>query len=510
MNEEDLVDAMPGNGDPVEEAPARRRKTARAADAPAESAPLTPAVPAEDFWTAVAGRDESFWDAHACYLYRTFPQVMGGMSSKHNYISIFSRNFDIEDVRKLHGGGGYKAVLKDQANRKQARPDFFFSIEGDPKFIAGQRFKDTGEPVPVGTVAPTAIAPVPAADGTAALVRELAAVLKSDKPAESALADAMKIMQQASSAGMEIMKAGIITQGNGGGNAVQDKIVAAALENMLKPKDSLGDALVLIEKLRKMDRPDREERDNPAGEMGMLKEMFGGDTLADLVMRGLKGEGNSAPGWQTILANAASKLADNLPQILTSVERLIQQQVQIAMMRNGGQPPRPALNPAPGPVNGRPVTITAPAVQPVNGAQPTQPAAAQPGTTGPAQPSQAEVSAHIDRILQSVVTSFNEGDTGDLAAMVVMRTFPELVPSLLPFFTDTATVIAFANTDARLQSIVGHEEFAEFATDFVKKLNNPGWIPPEEDEEEDPDPAPILLKKSTQSPTNPPDGPQPA
>jgi len=503
------LDLGADDGDPVEETPApRRRSRTRAADPALDPAPAETAAPnaspaaTEDFWTAVAGRDEVFWGNHNAYLYRTHPQVLGGMNgSKHNYISIFSRNFDIEDVRQLHGGGGYKAVLKNQASRKQVMPDFFFSIEGDPKFIAGQRFKESGEPVPVGSPAPPA--PQPSATSDAAgIIRELASVLKSDKPAENALADAVKIIK-------EVRSLDVTSEKKGETSSLAD---ALKLIKELRSLDgdkksetsSLSEALTLIKEIRKLDdRGDRE--DNPSsGGIGQLKDLLGSDTVGDLVMRGLeKGAGGAGEAGWGIFARAAEKLADNLPQIIAGVKDLIAQQMQIAMMRNGAQPQRPALPAArPGTIAGAPPVVTG---APPAGVAPAQIQPAPIPTTGPTQ---EEVNANLDRIKASIVQSFDAGDPGDMAAVSVARTFPDLVPALKPYFAQVDAVVIFAKSDQILSAIASHEEFPQFAEDFIAKLQNPAWVPPDEEDEEEETPSPILLKTPGQG--TQPDGPKPA
>ncbi|MCU1284465.1 MAG: hypothetical protein JWO13_815 [Acidobacteriales bacterium] len=466
-----------------------------------DPAPATP--PAVQFFDRIAALTEADWDHHLCYLYRVRPLVTN--STRHNYIDLYSRKFDESDVKEQHGGGGYKIIFKNKTEGKLLQ-EYFFDIEGEPKFKAGQKL-NSPEILPAGTV--PAAAPAPQTE-LASVLREVLGALQSKDSggAEAAMRNALDLVKQGSTAGIEIMKQGIMKEsGSMTGNPIMDKLMTAMLERMATPppeKNSLKEALELLAQIRKMDgKDDREERSNPAGELGILKDLFGGENLMDLVKRGLTGEGGGGTRdvWKETLSNAGLKLVDHLPVIIQGVKDIIQQQVQIAMLRGGV--PQPARAVLPANVQRQPQTI--PAAHIVQQQQPNgvavQSIAAQPAQV---QPTQEEVLANIDRIKQMIVRCFDAGDDGDLAALTVIRSYPELVQPLQPFFADLAGVLQFATNDLILAPIVPEPGFNEYMEEFIARMKDPEGEPDGDGPDEVPGPTLVTAEKTDLSPGNKP------
>jgi len=79
--------------------------------------------------------------------------------------------------------------------------------------------------------------------------------------------------------------------------------------------------------------------------------------------------------------------------------------------------------------------------------------------------------------------SFDHGDPGDLAAIVIKRLFPEeQLKEFLPYFNDVEQLKLIAAMDPQLAEIMGDSEFPQFLSEFVKEMKA--------NDEEEPAPEP--------------------
>jgi hypothetical protein len=397
---------------------------------PADQTPK-PAEPRKEkpsLWEFIASIPTDEWREYCVYIYRERPKV--SMMGQGGYLTILTQPFSPEDIKRLYGGGGFKAMIL-KSNKMAGGGTWEFDIEGSPIYdLTRERPGVNGSPAPVQT----------SANGDSAVLQQFANTLieelrrsRNGDAANPAADAALEMVTKASERAMDIVvkqtpqaagpdamiatftKLMEMTQRRGGGleEALQQAIVKKILEPPAAPLSPLEQMKPLIE---------------------LFKELRGGEGLS------LGAAAVGKADWKSILAE---KALDNLPELIKTLQEIFNSRVKeadalrlreearartaetVRSMQRPGAPPVPAIPPAaaaPPSSQGTPGTAAVPPepgnwrggldVVPLEG---TSPAPAPEASAFP--PEASNEAAVIDRFLKARVVQLIQQNV-DVAMLV--------------------------------------------------------------------------------------------
>ena len=431
------------------------------------------------------------WEDRMVYLYRQNKDVIKQDPKDANYIERISHAFDEQYVKGKFGGGQFLAILKNTringAERKHS-----FRIEGEPVIQEGEvqikkrQEQQNGQSGEVKSLLDTMQVLVD---------RVIAANSKNNGAEQEAITKSVAMLSEASRGALQIQQDAIKSSiGSTTGNPITDKFMEAMIARMAGGEKT--DDLERMVKLMALMKQLNPEQSKP-GLLGIVSELKAlGEVAKDLGIKIGGGDG-------TALADAAgggmdwkTALAAGLPTALQAVTGWVQEwqkanaernrlmQMQLDAMRRGQIPPQQL------PAATQPVQATAPAPAPAAIAPPPPPAtSALPANFAAANPSAAEppadtkvvefpqqqqpnaVQVDLSFVAGLVRRSFDKGDPGDLAAIVIKRLFPdEQLKEFLPYFNDVEGLKLYCAMDPQLAEIMEDTEFPEFLNEFVKEM----------------------------------------
>lgn len=435
--------------------------------------PYDPFDEALPFMNAIAAITDEEWQKYWLYLYRLDPKVRNDDDKA--FISRYQCAMDEDDIRSQHGGGKFMFWLKenitDATRSKSAGRSrkFKFSIAGDPKLLPGQ----------VLTSPPAAVQAAPAAelrrdDSLAPVLSELVALLKERGGTDD---QAMSIMGQAYKTSLTVVsEAAQQTVKSATGSALGDKLLEALLPSLINrpavEKDPVREALLKSALSRLENPPQAASADGGVGQLAFLKELFGVESIKDLIMPGA-GPGDA---WKTKLVEVGVSLAANIPMIIQAImagqERAFQRELQIASMRErqaaiaaGRLPPDLPSLPA------QPVISAAPQNRPPSPVN--MPPGGTPVSGNSAAGHEMDPIATTEQALLDIAISFDSGLSGEAAATFVATKYPQFATAFAPLLAEKNQVLMFAKNTEPLKQIADDEDFPEFLEKFCSEILNP-------------------------------------
>jgi hypothetical protein len=391
-----------------------------------------------EFFDLLQALPERAWDELTVYLYRLDPPVSNRGGEK-KYIGVYGSPITEQQIKEAHGGGKYHAYLK--YNRDTLR-NHKFSIDGPAKLIEGQVLRG-GEVV--GAPGPTLVPQK----------NEVAEVIAATSKANSA---GMELMQDAMKSSLELQRKAI-TEGLASptGNAMADKVMDLLLKQLSHPQappqmdplvQKLLDAAITSFTRKETPRPEPEQRENPLGQLTLVKDLFGAESLGDLIdmVRGNKGSQESP--WY---AGPLMKLVENIPQMIAYMSQMQQDAFQRSLIahevaQRGGRSvlPLPAVT-TPGAIPG---------------------AAAAPVPESPIAIEQA-----MQPIVALILSAYDRGFDGWEAGTAIDLHFPEIVKQLRPVLADPNILPQFIAGVPELADRSRDPEWPEFQALFLEYMN---------------------------------------
>ncbi len=390
------------------------------------------------------------WERRLLYLYRLDPAVRNATGNQ-KYIQRYAGPVDEDTVKQQHGGGKYMFVLNnvDAPRGQRGERTHTFMIDGPPKFIEGQTV--------VGANGAAAPAAAPAAAGEGSLVDLLRQMVadRNNTP-EKAMEVFISTITKAQEASQQIIaKAAEKSADSTTGNPLLDRLLSSALERLTAAPSSQFDQLKQMVELMTLMRQLNPEPKAAAGGLGLsglkeVAELAGKETIADLFSGG-----GGAEDWRAVLARAGMAFIQNLPQMIDGFRNMQQENFNRALEVERWRSSQGII------------------------ARPVQPGAIPPAPrVAPAQtPAAAGAAAGGDAMQQVallIVKLFDAGIDGAGAARMVRIEFPQLLPTLKPYFeAPPAEIKQFCQADPILSSITAHEDFDEYLEEFVAELLEP-------------------------------------
>lgn len=426
------------------------------------------------FLNAIAMIAESEWERYLIYLYRLDPRVRNP-EGEAAFIDKYQRPIDEGDIKAVHGGGKYMLLLKDDVQWRNGAPAagarerrHKLRIAGDPVLQQGQTTVGK-EPVvlPPGPTPPPSDRSLGTGD-VAALLTGLREIL-ADRKGDDGIASVLELMGQANKSAIQVVtEAARQSATSTTGNPIMDKLLEKLIDSKINgggERDGVRDKLVNIALDRLSNPQPTAGADGGLAQLGQLKELFGVDSVMDLVKGG--GGDNS---WKMKLVEVGGALITNLPALVQAFmqnqQMLFNRQMQVEAMRRqaAASPGQPVVVPpnTPTPVDAIPPAIAAPA-PPMPGVEPVS------------------FMNPVQAVLDDIVNCFNSGLGGDGAASLIMTKYPAIVEQLRQakfasgksLFEDVEELKAFSAKTPPLSAIAGEEEFPQFLGEFVEEMNRP-------------------------------------
>jgi hypothetical protein len=414
--------------------------------------------PALSFFDALTEIPQGAWGMLTVYLYRLDPKIQN-REGEGKYIECLGSVLTEEMVQKKHGGGKYEAWLK--AGRTTLKRHRFW-IDGEPIIQAGQILRGAGTTVQPGA----AIAPNE--DSIAKIVTAVIAATKGDSSAANA---GIEVMKKAMMDGLELTstianKRLESTTGSG----VGDKLFEALLPRLLAPPQTDPILLELAKAAISNMKSDRRENPEPtktggiASELTLLKELTGVESLRELMDLG--GQTKAQPWWVTIVTNAIEKLPAVISQVAEMQQRGFERAVMAHQLGAGGRPLAAPPNMIP--------TGQAPLAAPAPGAPDTA------------------AKNFIEGIVNGIARAFDDGYPGDMAAVHIKLSYPELIDQVRPLLADPARIQELVNQMPPLAERSTDPEWPAFVAEFIEEMRQV-----QEDAPQPPAPGPIAVPQAT-------------
>jgi hypothetical protein len=431
----------------------------------AEQMPDPPMKPADaDFFEWIEDFSPETWEHCRMYLYRLDPEVKNAASK--NYLPpVYLGAVTRDQIFERHGGGSYRLVL----NWKPLKTGIAtteFTIVGAPKFLPGQTFKATGEPA-VNAPATAANGGANSSDTIAAIVRELAPLLRSDASQADAQAKVMDIMSKAQDKVLDMVTSAskkqvddAVNQNSPNG---QLSIVTAVLGlvDKLQPKvqtqpsiiAQLGELAPLLKILQ--------GNQGGGGVIGEIREALG----EKVVERIFNPESAPAEDWKHSAATALIKVVEELPTVLD----------QLITLQHGAQQPGAAPPPPPG--SGpliRGTVVSNPQAQPTASPSTTPSAGVADVSTAaqPAEEVQVPMEAMRDGAMKLIVQCFNREETGDDAVHVLSHIAEPMLAELVEQMRDIPlpAIMAWVRSQPQFAAIRDSPRLKTFVDEFREAL----------------------------------------
>jgi len=367
----------------------------------------------------------------------------------------------MDEISQTHGGGKYRAQLNWKPLKKGIA-SYEFWIAGAPKFLPGQTFKANGQPA-------VNDAPAPAGSGSesvaAAIVAQLAPLLKSDASAAEAQAKIMELVTKANDKVLDMVT-----------GTAKKQLEDAIGQNSPNSQLTMLTALMgLVEKLQPKAAPSAPSILSQLGELAPVLKLLQGpqggiigeirEALGEEVVKRLfDSDGGQASDWKAQAASAAVKLIEQIPNVLDKLVAL-QRGVQLA--------PKP--NPPPG---------TGPILQGIVGPE-KPPATASPAPVGVPLAGAADVSkvptvgeialpleALRTGMMKMIVECFERGEDGEDAVLVLSHIAEPLLPELVEKMrgVPVPAVMMWVRAQPEFASIKDHPNLEEFVREFQEEL----------------------------------------
>jgi len=461
------------------------------------------------FFEMLAKLTSREWEDRMVYLYRQDKTIIKEDPKDSNYIARITHAFDEAYVKEKFGGGRFLCILKNVringAERKHS-----FLVEGDPKIQEGE-ISIAKKNDAAGGKSEVALMLEQMERLTQRL---LDATTKSTGTDQSAIANAVGLLSEASKGAMQIQQEAIKGQlASTTGHPMVDKFLEKAIAKLGdEPKsDQLDQFTKMLALARELNRGN--EKPAGAGLLGSISEIKSVlEVLKDFGVKiggGAEAAAEGAWDWKSVLAST-------LPQAMQVaggwVERWIatqQEQNRILAIHaenqrraatgqpllTAGPPPPPpppvqtsAIPPTPAPIAQGPQQSALPpnfaaATQPAQNPPPAQNGEVLP-FPGAVEPAQGKVEVDLDFVCMLIRRCFDKGDPGDIPACAIKRIYGESLEPLRPYFSDAQQLKQLAGMSPVIAAIIPEPEFADFLKEFVDEMNRDENAPPPGHEEE--------------------------
>lgn len=427
-------------------------------------------------------RKQQGWDHLSLFLYRLEPRVQN--SGKYAYIDVYSNPITENDIRKVHGGGKFLAILNDSERGEQLKK-CVIDIAGQPILKPQQKVINAdGTPVeePAVLQVGTTVGPS-SSDRTLAevLTKALNLVAEQKKSPDDAVKIVLETVGQAQKAAIGLIAdAAKRDSESTTGHPLLDKLLAGALENLAvgQRSDPMANFKTMLETMNQYQElmgGGSKKSGSLVEEMRAAAELLKGDTdgaLKKLIFG--RGEDDAEPAsFGARALDLATQAIKERPDILSSVVGLLNAFTSRLM--------QPAVLPPAAPATlGLPPMITPVAPLP---AAPVQTAPPQPAAPAAAVPGAQELM--IRSILYAIVNGYNDQSTdespeekGAATADALCRLHPEVLPMLEPYIAlPDAAILAWLRGQAPIAPIIDKPDFVSFFAGFVGYLRADGEPP---------------------------------
>ena len=390
------------------------------------------------------------------YLYRTGPTVRNKQGAP-KYIAVYTSPVSQEDIKAEHGGGDFWLWLNWGSENLLK---YNFAIEGDPKLKEGQTL------INPPAAQPQPVQPQNSGSVTPEVIRTIAEVAQN-KTGEAAVQQAIGVIGEGAKAGIELATRGAPANDPMAMFRTALEMVKTLTPPPQPPPDPMATLKTAVELVKTLnpERPAREEED-PIDAIGRVKDKLGID-LVNLLQKK-----NPSPVESSPWVGFFTTLMQNAPVILGQIRQMQQDAYERAMAVARFRAQNGLLGPAPQPAAPVPPGGVPAATPQFPGAIPS------PGTAMPeAQPSAAFAGSQVvdfaemgTQFAALVERSYEKGDLGDVAAVVVKRVMPEVVELMTPFLTDEQKQNEFIASLPALQKLSEEEDWPEFKREFLAEL----------------------------------------
>lgn len=301
------------------------------------------------FWDQLHWLNDSQWQYHVVYLYRTEPPIRNGNDK--NFIAKFTKPFDEADILATHGSGKYLAILNNTRERRTIGKVSFscYHPEAPPKIRLAQLAPNADESWRTWLEAVEAKMNAPGILTTGAVTHEgesqiaIEAIRSVDainqrlldekdkagkemalaKPAPAIDASVVTLITETAK-GRDQLAERLSTCSQAGGN--NDHILKFVLDELKETRASHAEEMKEMRKqhsdLMNQLITQKSEQANPLGQLDLITNVFG--KVSNLV-------GKAGPrDWHDVIADTASEVA---PRLVDLGQAYIQQRAIAERMR---------------------------------------------------------------------------------------------------------------------------------------------------------------------------------
>ena len=452
--------------DPPSDSPTEEDSPEREPVLPVGDSSATPSAAAEvdrdklEFWDLLAAITEPEWEKDFdLYLYRIEPRVRN--AGRYNYIEIYNQPINFMRIKTDHGGGKYRLLLKNLAAGRMER-ELYFTVEGEPRFITGQKVLDAPASPPAAAATADNAALAIVSETMRSLTEEMRQIRNSG--GNDAAAQSVELVTSAYRKALEA---------TAGGKTSPE--MSAILETLKKLSDSidggrrrdksqlseLADTIALIDQIR-----GTQQTQASTGELGALREILGADNMTKLVTDRLFGDNDRGGKKDTtsIIMDAIQGVASKLPEIIAQFSAMQQASFERAMIAHNARQAAQAAGQLQMPtvtqhLEGGGVQVIPPQVN--------IPVPANVVTMPPPMAQQEKV---INDLLFQIRRSYENGRSGDVTAQGIIDSYPEIVQQMKGMLGDLDQVKRFATSTPILSEITTDEDWPLFVQDFVHEI----------------------------------------
>jgi hypothetical protein len=375
------------------------------------------------------------WSDKLLYIYRLRPMSVNKTTGVHNYIDKLMEPIDEEGLKATYGGGTFKLLLNG-TNPSRTLVSGYAKLPGDPILRSDEVLVTQPEKQPNGAT----VVQGTNVDDTIKLINAMKDVVAKERPHDDpnakALSQALDLVAEGAKKGMEISA---LEAGNKSMSI--EKIFDLALKAREPKEDPMLKNLIEPVLRRALEPP-------PAPKEKSLREWLDELTAVEEVL-GTRGRRANPPDslW-SVLATAASKLAEAAPELVRA-------------MRGGNIPPggmRQQYYPGTVTVGPQPPTLPA-AVTPITAAPP-----------GPGQPPGAPVAIDPQFVIKTrIVRAFVDGDNGEFVGWYLQKEAPGLYGAMKG--KNVEDVKVFLGGDQILKELLGQDGIDEFLGQVLAYVN---------------------------------------
>lgn len=387
-------------------------------------------------WQAMERMTPDDWSDKLLYVYRLKPMSVNKLTGDHNYIDKRMESIDQDTLKAMYGGGTFQLILN-KTNPTRTLIKAQVKIPGDPIIRADETLVTPPEAKSGQVQGATVVQQGTNVDDTIKLINAMKDVVAKERPHDDptgkALSQALDLVAEGAKKGMEITA---LEAGNK--SMSMEKIFELALQAREPKEDPMLKSLILPVLRRALEPP------APAKEKSLKEWLEEVEAVEDLM--GTRGRrGNPPDSLWSVLATAASKLAEAAPDLIRA-------------LRGPQFAPRPN-------VVAQPYGAPQPPMLPAGITGATAPAAASGQPAAPAPP--------IDPLLitkTKIVRLFVDDDNGAIAGGILRLEAPAMFQSLKGKPLDE--VKTFLATDPILKELLGQEGVDEFIGQVLDYVND--------------------------------------